>query len=162
LEELCLEILKQKKLLTKGHYIGRELRLVGLFFFDVLSVKFDYEKKHFKLSSGKNYLPDFYIHDFNAYFEVKPSNEDVVTEECEKARFLAKDFNDFNVWLAMGPPSSEKSNILPLSQWGMDIEIEQILAVEENRYKILEDRRDSNIYWLHSELVEGLFHHSLW
>lgn len=129
-------------------------------FFDCLGLEFDYEPKYYQLSSGKKYLPDFYIHDFNVHFEVKPSSENVVTEECVKARCLAKDLEESQVWLAMGAPSSKIANILPLSLWDYDTEIEEILEAQENRYQILEDRRDNRVYWLHSEYVAGYFHHS--
>lgn len=129
-------------------------------FLEHLGLHFDYEKQLVTLSSGEKYLPDFFIHEFNAYFEVKPSNEDVVTEECSKARILAKDSKEHPVWLAMGPPSAEQANILPLSLWGEETTIEEILGTPENRYQLLEDRRDNQVYWLHSEYVEGGFHHS--
>lgn len=129
-------------------------------FLQHLGLYFKYESKLETLSSGVKYLPDFFIHDFNVYFEVKPSNEDVVTEECSKARTLAKDTKDRQVWLAMGPPSAEQANILPLSLWGEETTIEEILGTPENRYQLLEDRRDHLVYWLHSKHVEGGFHHS--
>lgn len=129
-------------------------------FFDCLGLEFEYETEYFDLSAGQRYLPDFYIHDFNVYFEVKPSNEDIVTEECIKARCLAYDLEDSEVWLAMGAPSSQHPNILQLSLWDFETDIEEILEADENRYQILEDRRDSQVYWLHSEYIEGNFHHS--
>lgn len=118
---------------------------------------YEYEPETLTLSTGVKYLPDFWLPQFQAYFEVKPSNEAVVTEECSKARQLAQDQQDANVWLAMGAPNAKNANILPLSQWPNETAIEEILAAPENRYQILEDRRDEGIYWLLSEFVEGSF-----
>jgi hypothetical protein len=129
-------------------------------FFDFLNLEFCYEQYWFDLSSGQKYLPDFYIHEFNAYFEVKPSSEEIITEECVKARCLAHDLPKANVWLSIGAPSMDIANILPLSLWGHEKGIEEILQAEENRYMILEDRRDDEVYWLHSEFTEGSFAHS--
>lgn len=41
-------------------------------FFDTLGVQFSYEPETISLSSGAKYIPDFFIKDFDAYFEVKP------------------------------------------------------------------------------------------
>ncbi|UZJ44989.1 hypothetical protein OOT55_02735 [Marinimicrobium sp. C6131] len=129
-------------------------------FFDRLGVTFEYEKNLITLSSGEKYLPDFYIHDFDTYLEVKSSSEEVVTEECVKAIAFSNEVGDVNVWLSIGAPSSKRANILPLSLWESDRDIKEILSSPENRYKILEDRRDHQIYWLHSEYTGGSFHHS--
>lgn len=125
-----------------------------------LGLHFEYESELVTLSSGEKYLPDFFIHEFNVYFEVKPSNEDVVTEECSKARTLARDSKAHKVWLAMGPPAAEQANILPLSFWNEETTIEQMLSAPENRYRLLEDRRDQQVYWLHAEYIQGDFRHS--
>lgn len=129
-------------------------------FLEHLGLNFNYENELVTLSSGEKYLPDFFIYDFDAYFEIKPSNENVVTEECTKARTLAKDEKNHSVWLAMGPPSSDQANILPLNLWDEKTTIGEILDMPENRYRLLEDRRDPRVYWLHSELIEGEFNHS--
>ena len=124
-------------------------------FFTVLGVTFTYERAHIKLSSGEMYLPDFYINDFDAYFEVKPSDENIVTDECKKARCLAHDRPGQRVWLSVGGPAPKKPNILPLEQWPQDVNIEEILSSMDNRYWFHEDRRDKRVYWLHSEIVHG-------
>lgn len=129
-------------------------------FFSHLGLKFDYEKQLVTLPFRKKYLPDFFIHDFNVFFEVKPDNEVVITDECYKARALAKISPENDVWLAIGEPSADVPNILPLNNWGEDVTIQEILSTTENRYRLLEDRRDSCIYWLQSESVHGVFHKS--
>ena len=124
-------------------------------FFDVLGVEHKYEPERIKLSSGETYLPDFFIRDFKAYFEVKPSNEKIVTAECVRARCLAQDRPGQRVWLSIGGPAPRTPNILPLDQWKSDISIEDILASQSNRYWFHEDRRDERVYLLHSEQVHG-------
>jgi hypothetical protein len=95
-----------------------------------------------------------------AYFEVKPSNENIVTAECVKARQLVADLKGGRVWLAMGAPAAETPNILPLNQWPLEINIAEILSTPENRYYFLEDRRDDRIYWLQADQVSGVFSRS--
>lgn len=43
-------------------------------FFDTLGVRWDYEPEGYILQ-GEPYLPDFYIHDWRAWFEVKPMTD---------------------------------------------------------------------------------------
>jgi hypothetical protein len=67
-----------------------------------MGIAYDYEPERLNLSSGESYLPDFFLADFRAYFEVKPSSESIVTEECVRARALSRDRPKQRVWLAMG------------------------------------------------------------
>lgn len=124
-------------------------------FFDALGVTYSYEPQRIELSSGETYLPDFYIDHFEAYFEVKPRNEKIVTEECRKARRLAFDKPGQRVWLSIGAPAPKTPNVLPLERWSQDIGIKDILGSSDNRYWFHEDRRDEQVYWLHSEEVHG-------
>ncbi|GAA5191484.1 hypothetical protein [Ferrimonas gelatinilytica] len=127
--------------------------------FTEMGVRFDYEPEYIELSSGERYLPDFYLHDFNAYLEVKPDNTEVITAECRKARVLGQELKDQrrSVWLALGPPSEEFANIIILSEWNLEDDIEVILGSYVNRYQIQEDRRDEKVYWLlcEDEVGEG-------
>jgi len=59
-----------------------------------------------------------------------------------------------------GAPDENSANILLLNQWPIDTGIETILAVQENRYRFMEGRRDDRVYWLHAEFVAGYFAHS--
>ena len=54
-----------------GHYFRSRCEARWAVFFDVLGVRFEYEPEGYILH-GKPYLPDFYIHDWDAWFEVKP------------------------------------------------------------------------------------------
>ncbi|UBI17857.1 hypothetical protein [Citrobacter europaeus] len=124
-------------------------------FFDTLGLTFRYEPEQIQLSTKEIYIPDFYIEDFDAYFEVKPSNDEIISVESRKARILSYDRPGQRVWLAAGGPSLKTPNILPLDKWGPLIPIEHILSTPEWRYWIHEDRRDEQVYWLHSFQYEG-------
>src|SRR5919206_4549986 len=82
-------------------------------FFDGIGIQHSYEPERIKLSNGESYLPDFYLPELSAFFEVKADNDAIVTEECARARCLAADRPGQRVWLAVGPPSIERPNILP-------------------------------------------------
>lgn len=129
-------------------------------FFSALNLTFSYEPQRLRLSSGETYLPDFYIREFSAWFEVKAANDAIVTNESARARRLAADHPEQRVWLAVGPPSETTANILPLNEWELQTPIEQILGLLENRYRFLQDRRDDEIYWLQADQVTGIFRHS--
>jgi hypothetical protein len=124
-------------------------------FFDELGITNEYEKERITLSNGQTYLPDFYLPEFNAYLEVKPNDDKIVTEESFKARKLSEDLNgsDTKVWLAMGGPTEQTANIIPLSDWDLSVPIDEILQVKENRYIFYQDRRDKGLYWLYAEDV---------
>lgn len=124
-------------------------------FFDALGLSFSYEPERIELSTGEIYIPDFFIDDFQAYFEVKPSDDAIISVEARKARILAYDRPAQKVWLAAGAPSPKTPNILPLNKWDRLTPIEHILSTPEWRYWIHEDRRDEKIYWLHSYQYEG-------
>lgn len=129
-------------------------------FFDTAGLAFEYERRPVKLSSGEMYLPDFYLPDLNAWFEVKGGSDAIVTEEATKARLLANDRQGERVWLAVGVPNPEAGNILLLDEWPHETTIEEILGSPENRYRFLEDRRDDRYYWLQADFVTGGFRHS--
>ncbi|NDW05557.1 hypothetical protein [Jiella pacifica] len=126
-------------------------------FFAVLDVTFIYEGGRINLSSGESYLPDFYLPEFDAYFEVKAANDAIVSAECVRARTLAADRPGQRVWLAAGAPSFEPPNILTLEQWHVEVPIATILSDPENRYCFLQDRRDEGVYWLQANAVGGGF-----
>jgi hypothetical protein len=111
-------------------------------FFSVLHLTYSYEQEKVTLSNGEIYLPDFYLPELDAWFEVKAENDAIVTQEASKARQLAADRPGQRVWLAIGSPNSEGGNILTLDQWTKEVPIEKILETPENRYRFLEDRRD--------------------
>lgn len=129
-------------------------------FFDYMGVTFQYEPGYIQLSNGNRYLPDFFIEEFDAYFEVKPDNDVIVTAECTKARQLSIDNPAYRVWLAMGPPAADTSNILVLEEWEVDEPLENILSDTERKYIFMEDRRDEGVYWLYAyNLEQSMYRH---
>lgn len=129
-------------------------------FFSELGLAFKYEPERLKLSDGESYLPDFYLPELSAYFEVKAANDAIVTAECSRARKLAADRNGQRVWLAAGAPSFDPPNILTLEQWDIRTPICEILKNPENRYHFLQDRRDEGMFWLQANAVGGGFRHT--
>ena len=126
-------------------------------FFDSLNITHRYEDRLLDLSDGSKYLPDFYLDEFDAFLEVKPNSDQIVTNECIKARQLANDVKNekTKVWLATGAPSTQAPNIIPLSDWKLEDSIEDILTSRENRYVFHQDRRDDGIFWLYSDNITG-------
>jgi hypothetical protein len=136
-------------------------------FFQELNITACYEEEHFKLSNGVNYLPDFYLPEFDVFLEVKPDSDDVVTEEWVKAQQLTldlkKDRKKTGVWLSTGRPHQNAATIIPLSDSSdyfnhkanriiAEEDIGQTLANEYGRYFLLEDRRDRGIFWLKAKI----------
>lgn len=124
-------------------------------FLTELGVSFEYEPEALKLPSSEVYLPDFYIHDFDAYIEVKPNSHDVVVQETKKALELSTNIKS-SFWLALGAPDSNNYNIFVLSDYGRETLVEDIIRNTDNAYRFLEDRRDERIYWLEAK---GQHHH---
>jgi len=81
-------------------------------FMGKLGLTYEYEPEGFDLHSGRRYLPDFYIHDFKTYLEVKPNDMDIVEGEYSKFEEFAKAHQYVNFWIALGAPSCERGNIL--------------------------------------------------
>lgn len=117
-------------------------------FFKELSLDFKYEQERIEFEDGTTYLPDFYIEDFDCYFEVKGNDDNLVIEEAKKAKQLS--LTGKKVLLAIGAPSPVTPNILYLNRTD-GLEIEQILEDPDYRGRIMEDRRDKEVYWFSSE-----------
>lgn len=117
-------------------------------FFKELSLNFKYEQEKIEFEDGITYLPDFYIEDFDCYFEVKGSHDSLVIEEAHKAKRLSE--MKKKVLLAIGAPSPVTPNILYFNKIN-NLEIEEILKDPDYRGRIMEDRRDKEVYWFSSE-----------
>lgn len=116
-------------------------------FFKELSLTVRYEKELITFDNGTKYLPDFYIEDFDCYFEVKGNDDNLVIDEASKAQKLSE--MGKTVLLAIGAPSSVTPNILYLNKI-KDLKIEVALADPDYRGRIMEDRRDHGVYWFSS------------
>lgn len=128
-------------------------------FFDVLELNVKYEEEKITLDDGRYYLPDFYIEEFNCYFEVKGNHNDIVIEEASKALTLSR--MGKNVLLAKGAPSPESPNIIYFNKVDEHhnflkrdkdfLSIEEILQEPTYLGRLMEDRRDKEIYWYSTE-----------
>lgn len=128
-------------------------------FFGELELKVKYEEERITLIDGQKYLPDFYIPEFDCYFEVKANNDDIVIDEASKALTLAR--MGKKVLLAKGAPSPKTPNILYFNNIDEHyssfktnpelLNITQILKEPAYLGRIMEDRRDRKIYWCSTE-----------
>lgn len=116
-------------------------------FFEALSLNVKYEQETINFEDGTKYLPDFYITEFDCYFEVKGNNDDLIVAEGLKAQKLSQ--MGKTVLLAIGAPSSVTPNILHLNRIETS-NIDEILAEPDYRGRIMEDRRDKEVYWFSS------------
>jgi hypothetical protein len=88
----------------KGYRFRSRLEARWAVFFDTWGVKWEYEPEGFSLPHGK-YLPDFWLPEWNAWFEVKP--EGGITE---RAALLAKELCEstrYGVLISDGLPKTE-------------------------------------------------------
>lgn len=74
----------------KGCRFRSRLEARWAVFYDALGLRWDYEPQGFSLPSGP-YLPDFFIHDINAWVEIKPAEptprENILASElCAASR----------------------------------------------------------------------------
>lgn len=106
--------------------------------FQELGLEWNYEPEGHGLS-GRGYLPDFYLPQFGMYVEVKPDE----TDGSEVAVFeeLLRETGKRGI-IAYGPPAPGRRNLLYFPQNP---------AQPNERYELLEDRRDDGIYWLGSD-----------
>ncbi len=90
----------------KGYRFRSRLEARWAIFFDSLGIKWEYEPEGIVLNNGKCYLPDFYLINFNCYFEVKRCGlKD--TKEGQEAINKIKDGMEHDIWagiIAFGDP----------------------------------------------------------
>ena len=92
-----------------GYLFRSRLEARWAVFFDALCIKYEYEPEGLVLSDGTGYLPDFYLPDFNCYFEVKRCSI-LGTPEGEKAIRKIRDGADNLEWagiIAFGDPMDD-------------------------------------------------------
>lgn len=84
----------------KGYYFHLRLEARWAIFLDALNAKWSYEAEGFDLD-GIWYLPDFWVHDWNVWIEIKgkPASE----EENRKCKLLAR-ASGKSVLLLVGEP----------------------------------------------------------
>ena len=63
--------LKPIETIYNGYRFRSRLEARWAMCFDMVGVKYEYEPEGFVLDDNKNYLPDFYLRDFDTYIEIK-------------------------------------------------------------------------------------------
>ena len=76
--------IKPIETIYNGYRFRSRLEARWAVFFDALGVKYEYEPEGFKLSDGTLYLPDFYLPESKAFFEVKGVMNDTDMHKVEQ------------------------------------------------------------------------------
>ena len=92
--------IKAVETIYKGYLFRSRLEARWAVFFDALGIKWEYEPEGLLLSDGTSYLPDFYLINFNCYFEVKRAGIKG-TEEGKKAIHKISNGMDSDAWAGM-------------------------------------------------------------
>jgi hypothetical protein len=80
-----------------GYRFRSRLEARWAVFFDEAGIRYEYETEGFELSSGRKYLPDFWLPDFGIYVEIKPilsHNDSTRKDVYENQEMLCSDFRD--------------------------------------------------------------------
>jgi hypothetical protein len=73
--------------------------------FDALGVTWEYEIEGYVLRDGTRYLPDFYIHEWDAWFEVKPvTDRQFAHSHVHTLSMLRRFTHTKNAYVAFGSP----------------------------------------------------------
>jgi hypothetical protein len=75
----------------KGYKFRSRLEARWAVFFDTAEIKWEYEPEGFEMSNGQRYLPDFYLPEEQAYFEIKGVMPDETYMEKLKLFAIEKD-----------------------------------------------------------------------
>lgn len=113
-------------------------------FFDAIGVRWEFEKEGFELPSGR-YLPDFWIPDWNVWFEVKGDYPNSVEVALAEELFSA---SQQNFAFAVGAPNPNEDNILwwQRENWRPG---DQLLLSAWGR--ITDSRRQDGDFWIGGE-----------
>jgi hypothetical protein len=80
--------------------------------FDALGVRWEYEPEGYVLR-GKPYLPDFYIHDWDAWFEVKPMIDRQFAHSIVQTLSLLRRLTHAkNAYVAFGKPDLIRGSMI--------------------------------------------------
>ena len=96
-----------------GYRFRSRLEARWAVFFDQMGIRYEYEPEGIMLSDGTAYLPDFYLTDFNCYFEVKRDGIQDTPEGDEAIRKISDGYNN-NEWagiIAFGDPMDDNLHI---------------------------------------------------
>ena len=73
-----------------GYRFRSRLEARWAVFFDAIGIEYDYEVEGYCFSDGTKYLPDFYLPESDAFFEVKGKMDDY---DMHKVKMLIKEIN---------------------------------------------------------------------
>lgn len=95
----------------KGYRFRSRLEARWAVFFDVLGVKWEYEKEGYDLGDAGWYLPDFWLPQIGCYWEIKP--EVGYTNNDDQNRLRAFALSGKHLVVAFGLPGSYKAKPFP-------------------------------------------------
>ena len=93
----------------KGYRFRSRLEARWAVFFDAAGIRYEYEPQGYKLSDGTCYLPDFFLPEFKAYVEIKPTgiNGPELQAAQRKCESLFYGLDGVIVLLCLGDPSED-------------------------------------------------------
>ena len=86
--------------IDNGYRFHSRLEARWAVFFDVLRIRYQYEREGFNLD-GRWYLPDFYLPDYDYWIEIKPEEPDSASADWKKVASLATHLGK-DVYIAIG------------------------------------------------------------
>ena len=100
-----------------GYHFRSRLEARWAVFFDAAKIKYHYEPEGFVLYDGTQYLPDFYLDDFELYVEIKPFDKSVVSyvgdgNKWEQKCKAFRDSTDKAILLCYGDPAENSFYML--------------------------------------------------
>ena len=106
-----------------GYRFRSRLEARWAVYFDLLHVKYEYESEGYVLENGITYLPDFYLPDVKAFFEVKPYHMETgdMSAARGKLELLAK-AKDCFAMICRGDPVDNEIRIYPFHEDVEDLE----------------------------------------
>lgn len=87
-----------------GYKFRSRLEARWAVFFKEIGLVFQYELEGFKLPSGKQYLPDFYLPSLDLWVEIKPNKEAVTDYDLNR---YYEFIDSYNFLLIIGVPTEE-------------------------------------------------------
>ena len=115
-------MIKPIETIYNGYRFRSRLEARWAVFFDACKIKYQYEPQGFVLDSGKCYLPDFYLPQYNTFVEIKP-NDDEEIENAKKVLIdLVLSFNeqDASALLCVGDPYDDDMTLFSSDVGGND------------------------------------------
>ena len=81
-------MIKPIETIYRGYRFRSRLEARWAVFFDAMGIRYEYEPEGFYMSSGEQYLPDFYLPDFNYFAEIKGQSENLICDIKKMKQFV--------------------------------------------------------------------------